>query len=489
MLQALAVGRGLPEGLTFANPPLFKYLLLAEYATDYALERMAGQVRTQQDFVDQFRADPSRLYLIARLTSATIGALTAVAALALGAASSGRRVGLIAGSLTAIAYLLARDSHFGVNDALVTLLVTLGLVVCVRVLRGGSRADYLLAGALTGLAFAAKYHGVALLLPLVLAHLRRPAATRRASNLLVAIAASAVTAVVAFPSLVTETGRVVRDVYVHLYLDAVGGYDGLDPDGGYAFYSRALLIGLGWPPLAAALVGLAMSVKTRHWPTLTVASLPVALVAVLGAQHLYFARFLLPALPALIVTAAVALDRLAAPRPMLGLAAVVLVGAPSLIDAVRFDSLLTRQDTRTLARDWIQTNLPAGALLAVDSAPLGPPLSPDGRQQVLVANESALFDLAPAEYRARGVEYLVVSSFTAEVRAIDPAREARRQAFHAALPREASVVGEFRPYGGDREPPFVYDQMYGPFNALDQFDRPGPTVTIYRLSAGAGTPP
>ena len=26
VLQALAVGRGLPDGLTFANPPLFKYL-------------------------------------------------------------------------------------------------------------------------------------------------------------------------------------------------------------------------------------------------------------------------------------------------------------------------------------------------------------------------------------------------------------------------------------------------------------------------------
>ena len=75
MLQALAVGRGLPDGLTFANPPLFKYLLLAEYATDYALERVAGHVRTQQDFVDRFRADPSRLYLLARLTSATFGAV------------------------------------------------------------------------------------------------------------------------------------------------------------------------------------------------------------------------------------------------------------------------------------------------------------------------------------------------------------------------------------------------------------------------------
>jgi Dolichyl-phosphate-mannose-protein mannosyltransferase len=489
VLQALAVGRSLPDGLTFANPPLFKYVLLAEYATDYALERMAGQVRTQQDFVDRFRADPGRLYLIARLTSATFGALTAVAALALGAASSGRRAGLIAGWLTAVAYLLTRDSHFGVNDALVTLLVTLGLVECVRVLRGGSRADYVLAGALAGLAFATKYYGVALLLPLVLAHLRRPAATRRSSALLAALAAAAVTAVVAFPSLATETGRVVRDVYVHLYLDAVGGYDGLDPDGGYAFYSRALLIGLGWPLLAATLTGVALSVRTRHWPLLTVASLPFALMAVLGAQHLYFARFLLPALPALIVAAAVALDRLATQRPVLGLAVVVLVAAPSLIDAVRFDSLLTREDTRTLARDWIQTNLPAGALLAVDSAPLGPPLSPDGAQHVLVANESALFDLAPAEYRARGVDYLVVSSFTAEVRAIDPAREERRQAFHAALARQASVVGEFRAYGGARQPPFVYDQIYGPFNALDQFERPGPTVTVYRLSAGAGTPP
>jgi hypothetical protein len=189
------------------------------------------------------------------------------------------------------------------------------------------------------------------------------------------------------------------------------------------------------------------------------------------------------------VSAAVALDRLASSRLMLGLAAVVLVGAPSLIDTVRFDSLLTRQDTRTLARDWIQTNLPAGALLAVDAAPLGPPLSPDATQNVLDADESALFDLAPAEYRARGVEYLVVSSFTAEVHAIDPAREARRQAFYSALPGEASVIGEFRPYRGDREPPFVYDQIYGPFNALDQFDGPGPSVTIYRLNAGPGTPP
>jgi hypothetical protein len=489
VLQALAVGRGLPDGLTFANPPLFKYLLLAEYAADYGLQRLTGGVRGQQDFIDQFRADPSQLYLIARLTSATFGALTAAAVLALGASVGAPRAGSIAGGLAAAAYLLARDSHFGVNDALVTLLVTLGLVFCVRVARGGRRADYALAGALAGLAFAAKYHGVALLVPLGVAHWVRPAASRRGANLVAALVAGLVSAMVAFPSVVTETGRVLGDIYLHLYLDAVGGYDGLDPEGGYVFYARVLAIGLGWPLLATTLVGLVFSIKTVNRPMLVVASLPIALVAVLGAQHLYFARFLLPAVPALIVVAGVALDQLFALRPIVGLAAVALVGTPSLVDALRFDTLLTREDTRTLASDWIQTNLPAGALLAVDSAPLGPPLDGDSVHQALVANESALFDLTPAEYRARGVEYVVVSSFTADVRAIDPAREARRQAFYAALAREASVVQQFRPYRGEHQPPFVYDQIYGPFNALEQLDRPGPTVTIYRFTAGPDIPP
>src|SRR5205085_10607588 len=114
----------------------------------------------------------------ARGTSAVMGAATAGAAYALGTAGAGRRVGLIAAWLTAVAYLLVRDSHFGVDDALVTLLVTLGLVVCVRIARDGTHADYAAGGALAGLAFAAKYDGIALLAPLLLAHLLRTGARK-----------------------------------------------------------------------------------------------------------------------------------------------------------------------------------------------------------------------------------------------------------------------------------------------------------------------
>jgi hypothetical protein len=474
----LAVARSLPNGLTFADPPLFKYVLVGEYATLYGWFRLAGATHSPQEFVDQFRADPSRLYLTARITSAVFGAATSVAAGALGTLAAGRRAGQIAAGLTAIAFLLVRDSHFGVNDALVTLLVTVGLVVCLRILRGASWRDYVAAGALAGLAFAAKYDGIILLAPLVLAHLLGSAA-RRVRDLGLALFACVVGALFSFPSLVVEPGRVLHDIYVHLYLSAVGGYDGLDPSGGYVFYTRALLIGLGWPLLLASVAGLLLAAWRRRRQDLIVASVPVLMLGILGAQRLYFARFALPAIPALLVLASAALDAVVSIRPLIGLAAAVLVAVPSLADSVRFDVLLTHPDTRTLAREWIEAALPRAASIAVDAAPLGPGLS---SASTLVPDGGSLFDLTLSELRASGVDFLVESSFTADAPAVDPAREARRIAFSTELQQAAAKIAQFRAFVDDDAPPFVYDQIYGPFNSLDQLERPGPTITIYRLT-------
>jgi dolichyl-phosphate-mannose-protein mannosyltransferase len=487
VLQALAVGGRLPNGLTFANPPLFKYVLLTAYAADYAVQQILGLSASPQDFIAHFRADPSQLYLIARVTSAVIGSATAVAGYALGAAVGGRRVGLIAAWLTAVAYLLVRDSHFGVDDALVTLLVTIGLVLCIRIAHGGTRRDYAAGGALAGLAFAAKYDGIALLAPFVLAHVLR-GANRRQGDLMLGLTACLAAGLIAFPSLLTETSRVLQDIYLHLYLGATGGYDGLDPAGGYISYGKSLVTGFGWPLVVAVLVGLVLSVRRRDRSLMVVAALPLSMIAVLGAQQMYFARFLLPTLPALLVAAAAALDSLMAIQALVGFLAAMVVALPTLVDAVRFDVLLTHEDTRQQAAGWIATQLPTGTVVAVDAPPLGPPL-PAAGQQVRVATDSSLFDLTSEEYRARGVEYLIISSFTSEVRSIDPARDARRLAFYAGLDRAAEVVARFQPYAGGSAPPFVYDQIYAPFNSLNELDRPGPTITVYRFNAGPGTPP
>jgi hypothetical protein len=255
------------------------------------------------------------------------------------------------------------------------------------------------------------------------------------------------------------------------------------------YAATALPVGVGWPLLLAALAGFGIIVTVRRSPPMLVlGSLPVALIAVLGAQHLYFARFVLPAVPALIVAAGVALDGLLELWPLLGMVTSIVAATPTLIDSVRFDVLLTRQDTRSQASAWIGANVSVDQLIAVDSPPIGPSLSSRAEQRVLIASDWSLFDLSASDYRARGVSYLATSSFSADVLLIDEDRDRRRRTFYDALPDEAEQRAEFRPTPSSTSvPEFVYDQIYGPFNALDKLERPGPLIRVYRLAdAGRG---
>ena len=474
VLQALAVGRGLPNGLTFANPPLYKYVLLAIYAITFGLGRTMGVYASQQQFIEQFRADPTLLYVVARIVSALFGALTVLGAYSVATIARSPRAGLIAAGLTAVTYLLVRESHFAVNDALVTLCVVVGLACCVRVARYGRRRDSILAGIVLGLAFSAKYQGVILLLPVVIAH-------RKRTDLLIALAAALATVLLTFPSLLTEPLRVVEDIYIHLYVPAHTGYDGLDPGGGYTFYVRTLALGLGLPMLVLACFAVAVGLLRRDRVVLIVGSVPLALFALLGSSEMYFARFILPAVPSIVILAALLVDELidSVGRVIGGaLVAVVLLGtAPNTL---RFDALLTQADTRTEAREWIQTRLAPGSRVAVDATPLGPALDNTGAD-ALVVNDFALFDHSLNDYRQLGVKYLVVSSFVSDVPVMDPVRDAHRREFSAEIVERGTVLAQFRPFSAD-VPPFTYDQIYGPFDSLSSFVRPGPTITIYELS-------
>jgi hypothetical protein len=60
-----------------------------------------------------------------------------------------------------------------------------------------------------------------------------------------------------------------------------------------------------------------------------------------------------------------------------GVLLAVIMG-PTLTDSVRFDRILTRQDTRTLAQRWVEANLPEYSTVVTDQ--YGPVLNPSQRQ-------------------------------------------------------------------------------------------------------------
>lgn len=490
--QALAIASGVSRGGTFANPPLFKYLLLMEYGLAYVIERILGVATSPHDFVERFRADPTILYLIARLTSAVLGASTVPLVYVIATRVRGRRAGLLAALLTAVSFLHVRESHLAVNDATVTFLTTLALYGGIRLLQHGSRREYLFAGAAAGLAFSGKYTGLVVLVPLLLAHFANP--RRRPANLLFALAAMVVAVLLTFPSLLLEPGRVVHDVYFRLIVPGQSGYGGLSPARGYGYYVAVLRWGIGWPILLASAGGLACALYQRDRALLVLASLPLVLYGVMGFERMYFARFILPAVPPLLILAAAAVHSFArwaqararVPQNAVLAAASFILIAPTALDAVRFDGILTREDTRTEARRWIESHLPKGTRIALDDFPFSPALASE-HYRVLVAKGWSLDRLTIDEYAARGVEYILTSSFVDDLQPRDGATGERRRHFFADLAARGDPVAEFRPYAGARAPAFVYDQIYAPLTELARIRRPGPTLRLYRLAASAAS--
>src|SRR5205807_478707 len=112
-----------------------------------------------------YATDPAEVFELARVVSAVLGTLAVWLVYVAGARLLGRRVGLLAAALLAVAFLPLFYSHLALNDAPALAPVALSLAGSAGVLRHGRRRDYLLAGAGVGLAWATKYTAAIVLLP------------------------------------------------------------------------------------------------------------------------------------------------------------------------------------------------------------------------------------------------------------------------------------------------------------------------------------
>jgi hypothetical protein len=177
-------------------------------------------------------------------------------------------------------------------------------------------------------------------------------------------------------------------------------------------------------------------------------------------------------------------------RFSLGLAVVLVAAglAQPLISSIRHNVLLTRTDTRTLAKEWIEKNIPAGAKIAVEWRTHGPPLATAERSVPYAAREFAaeIFELAGlsehpvAWYGDQGFEYLVTTSFIADNPLVNPDKDRARQAFYQELPQKLQLIQTFSPATNGTNPSFIFDEIYGPFISLWERERPGPVLKVYK---------
>jgi 4-amino-4-deoxy-L-arabinose transferase-like glycosyltransferase len=472
----------------FDWPTLFMYLTAVGYAVLLGIERAIGGAITNPA-IAKSSFEPL-LVLIPRALSVSAGIATI--AVLFGAARElfSRRVALVAAAFLAVAFLHVRDSHFGVTDVPATFLAVCAFWAGLRcATRGLTMRRVAIAGALCGLAASTKYNTVLVLLPAVLAILSQTIWTQPRS-IGVAVRALALLLVCATVAFLVGTPFAALDH--RTFLAAVTGVRHHLANGhvvmarGWTYHAMfTLRYGLGIPLVVTAIVGACWLVARQPRAAVFVLAFPIPYYLVLGSGLTVFVRYMIPIVPFLCLTAAVAVDRFADSigrafsargRDVATAALVAIIAMPTAVPSVTFDRLMTKVDTRVIGSEWISARFPAGASMYQNGYGYGHVLpKPLERFAQYTFNEQANrfeFDGRPAG----PPDLLVLQESPLGFYSRIPPRVV------AMAASEYVRVITFEGISESRASSAVYDRddmFFAPYGGIENAGRPGPNVGIF----------
>jgi Dolichyl-phosphate-mannose-protein mannosyltransferase len=505
----------------FVNPPAYTYAL--HLAFDVWFGGRAGVSHT-------YATNQTEVFVVARVVAALLGTLAVGLLYLVGARMFDRRIGLLAAGLLAVAFLPVFYSHLALNDVPTLAPICLSLWGTARVLRGGGLGSYALAGLGLGLACATKYTGGIVLVPLLAAALTKVSDPNVRRSALLGIVLAGVVSIAAFfvanPYAFIDHGAFHQGLrHQSQAADDALGKLGLTQTNGTEYYLWTFTWGLGWIPAIAAVAG-AVVLALRDRPAFFVlAPAPILFVIFMGTQSRFFGRWLLPAFPIVCVLAAYAVfkavdalgERRPALRPTLIALGTVLLCGQGLLYSLHLGRVLSRPDTRNLARQWMVANVKPHSRIVVEpvvpdawAQDLGHPYAgtangdrwakfPTSRTNVahdgrIVLGAGEIVNIEDYErelqpglidlYEQKGYCY-VVSGSTQRGRAeAQPGAVPKAIAYYDELERRADKVAEFSPYKrGDGPVGFNFDWSFDFYPMA--YQRPGPVMTVYRLRGGA----
>jgi len=471
---------------------------------------------------------PLAVILPVRVLSALLGTATAYVVGLIAAAllpSRARAAALWGTALYALNYLVGRDGHFAVSDTALCLGVALTLLACTRA-AAGATAWLPWAGLFAGCSIGIKYSALGLVIPCVVAGAITAVRRRRqaASPLLAGIALAVLGLVLFAPQALTHFADFKQGV-----LGLADRYDpGVEPPRaprGWIFYPWIVLpASFGVPGFVLCIAGLAAAMRRIPSVAAPLCVYAIAFYAFfLGSLQLVFVRYASPIVPVLAAAggalAVELIDRLCArielPRTAAASALAILALAPPAMRLAQFDRLLSRADTRDLARDWL---LARGAQVTVlTEGELGHVHAVEARHAAVCRDElpAALWQPTPLLSIARqptprgmgeagwgpigfggSLWYVFREGEQREALPDLHAAEAPDFLVQARGPRAFGAMsgelhwGERDPscwseaahfVAGDLERPQwdVYDAFFAPFIDFYPMDRPGPEIFVY----------
>ncbi len=379
---AVRFGSGDLNPHSFTYPSLFKYLLFFLYGGFFVVGRIFGKFASVDDFKLHYFHDPSDFYVMARLCSAVLGSLTVLMVYLIGKQTHSKKVGMLAALFFCVDVQHVRYSHLAKPDAAMVFLLVTAIYFAVRIATQGKLRDYLLAGALGGLAISAKYNAVTMMVAIAAAHLFRNSGESVLTNLKTNLhyLAFALSLVIVFffmgtPFALLDYKTFLRDLEFVKHVVARGdaGHNYFSTMG---FYLQELFLPGQWSwdqnyLGLILLAGLAAALFRRQ-------RVEGVILAFVMFHFIYFTyktssqlpkpHYLLPMMPVMFIFGAKFFELVFLKIKSSGAVQNVLLGGcvllflvPSAGQAVIFDYELAQTSTDQLARQWVLEQVPTGA--------------------------------------------------------------------------------------------------------------------------------
>ncbi len=383
VLRALKFGTGDLNPHNFDWPAsLLMYLTFGALALYFVAGRASGAFASAQDFGQQYFADNSGFYLVARILPALMGVATVYMVYLCARRFWNQRAALAGAAVFAFAPLAVIHSHFVLADVPCVLFVTLGLFYALRILDGQGRTwDYVGAGVSVGLAASMKYNGaLAVISPLVahvilsLSRRHKPLLALIDRKLWIMAGSAAASFLVTCPFALLDFSQFRKDLaFQFLHQIKVEPHVGAGVLGSPHWnLAKSLRATVGLIPYLAALVGVGLVVWIKKWRSLLLIAFASVYFLVNGLSRVFFWHYSLPLVPYLSILAGVTLSETARVLPWTkwrGAAVAVLCAVsvgPGLLSGWDYVRELALPDTRILCRRWVEEHVPPGGRIAVE---------------------------------------------------------------------------------------------------------------------------
>jgi len=471
----------------FHVPSLHSYVVAGIWGVYFLLGKVFGKFHTLAEFINYFNTNPTIFFILGRIFSVLLSIGTILIVYLIGKKMFNPRVGLLASLFLIFSPEHNKISHYSVPDVPMVFFLVLSFFFIWLIYLKGKREYYILAGLFAGLCMATKYGGHLLFIPLFLAHLFHILENKQpirniffSFKLILSVFFFLAGFFIGCPYAIFDSSTFWRDFNwqaKHLY--SLGHYGSSTAQPAWLFYLwHGFKENIGKYSQYLVFGGIIYGLFRHKKREIILFSFPLLLFLIIGSWKTMATRYFLPLVPFLALIGAnfldIILSKIAAFLSKLSsklallinrkevltwLIVIFFISSPGL-KVIKFNYSLTQKDTRTIAKRWIEINIPKGTKIALEM--YCPPIS---RRNYKVIYKHSLSQIDLEWLSKRKVNYIIVSDIMYSRFTRFPTEFPKQANFYNSLEKKAVLIKCFEP---------KWDEYL--------IDLHNPTIKIYRLS-------